>query len=67
MKDPGPIKVGSEAHLAANNYANSLVKRFGMAAPAALGQVIRFDEAIRRVAKTKIGMASLIIEIKDEE
>jgi hypothetical protein len=65
MKDPGPIRASTEDHKAALEYANSLAKRFEMAPAAIFGQVLRFDDALRRVTQNPIGMASLVIDVRD--
>ncbi len=67
MKDPGLIKAGSKEHKAVLDFAIMLSERFEMALPAALGQVLKFDEAIRKVGQTETGMASLKITVDGQE
>ena len=66
MKDPGPVIAGTEYHYAISEYARAMAKHFDIAVPAALGQLLKFDDAIRRVTKNPMGMSSLVIEVKDE-
>lgn len=65
MKNPGPIKAGTQDHIDLINYAKVLAARFEMAEPAALGLLARFNEKICEAVETDMGMASLKIEVID--
>jgi len=67
MKDSGPVKTGTKESKAMFDYADSLANRLGMHTSAALGQVLKFDDAIRKATQSNIGMSSLVIEVVDQE
>ena len=64
MKNPGNIKAGTKEHEAIVNYATHLAERFDIALPAILGQLLKLDDALCKVADSEIGMSALIIEVK---
>jgi hypothetical protein len=67
MKNPGAIIVGSDDNKAMAIYAVHLAKRFEIAVPAALGQLVKLDDAMRRAADSELKMSALVIETKDIE
>ncbi len=63
MVDPGAIIVGSEEHKAVLALAEVMAEKFEIAAPAMLGQILKFYDAIRSVTYSEGGMAALHIKV----
>ncbi len=65
MKDPGPVIAATEFHKALVEFSNALAKRLEASEHAILGQVLKFEDAIRRAGQTDAGIYNLKIEVTD--
>lgn len=67
MKNPGPVKVGTDLHDAMVKYANELALAFEVSPMAILGQLVKLHECIGKAAESPIKMSSLVISNKSDE
>lgn len=66
MRDPGPVPLVSPEYETISWFARFLAEQFGMREGPALGQLLRFYDGLRKATQHPLGMASLVIEIRDE-